>query len=240
MNVLWLSSSYKAQLGWRDACHGNVGQQVIIETQGICRSVATHETCKKYFSHTHNTHTRWFYSPGTMFHMSHLLLVLLKVTCTVPISHRSVDEFGHPTFPPSATVLAIKNIEDPFDISQTCPLIDSYDPHGIPCKLDLMSFSSLNPYPSNCCHKWTIVVHLLAFWVHLLQVVQAKKGTCFDVQMAAGVLAASTTARRTKGFLLWRHVHPFPNAPCINVQKRDLYEIFKNFYGAILGSRTAM
>ena len=37
-------------------------------------------------------------------------------------------------------------------------------------------------------HEWTILMHLLGFWVSLLQVVQAKKGTHIDMQMAASAL----------------------------------------------------
>ena len=42
-------------------------------------------------------------------------------------------------------------------------------------------FTKLNPYP-NCCHKGTVLVHLLVFGVSFLQDVQAEKGTCFDMQ----------------------------------------------------------
>ena len=87
-------------------------------------------------------------------------------------------------------------------------LIESYDLPGIPLKPDLVSFSNLNPCPSNNRHKWTILVDLLTFeWV-FLQVVQAKKGRYFDMHTAAGAGTALATARQTKKFHLWRH--PFP------------------------------
>ena len=114
------------------------------------------------------------------------------------------------------------------------PLIDSYDPPDIPLKPRLVSFSNLNPCASNRCHKWTILVHLLVFWARFLQVVQAKKGICFGMQMAPGARASSATARQTKGFLLWHYLF------CCQHSRRTSYEIFRIFYGAILGSRTAV
>ena len=43
-------------------------------------------------------------------------------------------------------------------------------------------FLTWTAYHSNRCQNWTILVHLLSFWVHFLQIVQANKGTCFDMQ----------------------------------------------------------
>ena len=111
------------------------------------------------------------------------------------------------SFPPSATVPSIENVgrPDPFHISRMHPLLDSYDPYGIPLKPNSVSFSNLNPCPSNRCQKLTILVHLLVFWVSFLQVVQARKGICLDMQMVASAHAALATAWQTKGFLLWCH-----------------------------------
>ena len=138
-------------------------------------------------------------------------------------------------FPPSATVLSTENVEDPFDISQSVPLIDSYDPTWLPSQAKL-GVTNLNRYPSHCCHKRTILVHLLAFWVHLLEVVQAKKGTCIDMQMAASTHAALTTAQHsTQNVFICDITH----SQCTSRQHSECtsYELFKNFYGAILGYR---
>ena len=52
---------------------------------------------------------------------------------------------------------------------------------GIPLKPNLVSFLTwIKPCP-NHCHKWTILVRLLVFWVTFQQVVQARKGTCSDI-----------------------------------------------------------
>ena len=66
-------------------------------------------------------------------------------------SRRSVAASGRPSFRPSATVPCIENAEDRFDISRAYPLIDSYDPAGIPLKPKLVSFSRLNPCASSRC-----------------------------------------------------------------------------------------
>ena len=123
-------------------------------------------------------------------------------------SHGSVAESGHVSFPPSAAVLFIEHVEDAVDLSWTHLLFILYYPPGIPLKPNSVSFSHSNPYPSKCCHKLTRLVHLLVFWVHFVQVVQAKKGTCFGMQMAASACAALMSAWQTKGFQLW--CHPFP------------------------------
>ena len=137
-------------------------------------------------------------------------------------SHQSVAESNHPSFPPSATqwrccphiqhytqssvfqlfVLIFSTAKGvQFGTWWMHFVIDLYDPPGIPLKPSLVSFSKLNPCPSNHCHKGTILVHLLAFWVSFLQVVPAKKGICFDRQTATGACAASL----------------IPSAPHINV-----------------------
>ena len=73
-------------------------------------------------------------------------------------------------------------------------------------------------------------MHLLAFWVSFLQVAQAKERIRFDVQTAVGVGTAFSTAWQTKDFLLCRY--PF--------RIKATNEIFKFFYGVILGSITAV
>ena len=105
----------------------------------------------------------------------YLLLISLLGSRTVS-SRRSVAELDRLSFPPLATVPPIPNVEDRCVMCQQRPLLDSYDPPGIPLKANLLSFSNMNHCPSNRCHKWTILVHLLAFWVGFLQAVQAKKG----------------------------------------------------------------
>ena len=115
----------------------------------------------------------------------------------------------------------------------------------IPLKPNLVSFPNLKPRPSNRCHNWTILVHLLAFWVSFLRVVQAKKGTCLDMQTSASILAALATTRQTKGLQSWRHaVHKGTSRR----SQRHVTSTFnarlvwnhKNFYGRILGPRTAV
>ena len=59
-------------------------------------------------------------------------------------------------------VLSIESVEDPIDMSQKCS-ISSYEPRGIPLKPNLVSFSNLNPCPSNRSHKRTILVRGLVF-----------------------------------------------------------------------------
>ena len=59
-------------------------------------------------------------------------------------------------FSPLATVPSTENAEDAFDISRTCLTT----PAGTPLKASV-SVSKLIPCPSNCCHKRTILVHLL-------------------------------------------------------------------------------
>ena len=81
------------------------------------------------------------------------------------------------------------------------------------------------------------MVHLLASWVSFLQVVQAKKGICTDVQMAGGDRAAVATAWQTKGFLLWCHLF---HHQCLRRVAYVIWKIFKIFYGVILGSRMAV
>ena len=77
---------------------------------------------------------------------------------------RSAGESGHPSFPPSATVPCDETLSTGmFGRMTNSFLIDSYDPPGIPRKPNLVSFSKLNPCPSNRCQKGTILVHLL--WV---------------------------------------------------------------------------
>ena len=61
--------------------------------------------------------------------------------------------------------------------------------------------SKLKPSPSNCCRKYTTLLHLLGVGVSFPQVVQAKKGTDLDMQTAAGVRAALTTALQAKPVL---------------------------------------
>ena len=66
-----------------------------------------------------------------------------------------------------------------------------------------MSFSKVNPCPSRRCHKRTLLVRLLVFWVSFLRVVHPKEGTWFDMaQMAAGAHVPLATARQVKGFQL--------------------------------------
>ena len=91
-------------------------------------------------------------------------------------SRRSVAEFSRLSFPPSATVPPIQNVEEQFAMCQPHPLLNLYDPPGIPLKPNLVSFLSWNLVLSNCCHKSTILLHVLAFWMSYLWVVQAKKG----------------------------------------------------------------
>ena len=69
----------------------------------------------------------------------------------------------------------------------------------------------------NRCHKWTILVHLLAFLLSFLWVVQAKRDICFCMQTTSGARAALAKARQRKGVQLWRH--PSPNARYVNVQR---------------------
>ena len=88
-----------------------------------------------------------------------------------------------------------------------CPLIDSYDLSGIPLKPNLVSFSDLNPYPSNHCHNRLLpqmnntgaFSSILSVFLHI---VQAKKGAGSDMQMAASAREALTTEWHTKGFHL--------------------------------------
>ena len=49
-----------------------------------------------------------------------------------------------------------------------------------------MSYPQLNPCPFDCFENLAM---LMVFWVSFLQVVQAMKGTCVDLQMAAGARA---------------------------------------------------
>ena len=91
------------------------------------------------------------------------------------VSHRSVVESSQPNFPASASPMHWTHWRCVWYFLNVF-LINSYGPPGIPHKPDLVSFSDLNPCPSNSCHKGTMLVHLLVFWVSFLQVVQAKKG----------------------------------------------------------------
>ena len=115
-----------------------------------------------------------------------------------PASCRSVAQCSCLSFPPSATVPPIQNVEDRFVMCQPCPLLNSHDPPGIPLKPNLVPVSNMNPCPSNRCHKWTTASVLSDFCA-------GKEGICLDMQMAAGACAALTTVRQTKGFLLWCH-----------------------------------
>ena len=96
---------------------------------------------------------------------------------------------------PPQSVSCFENAEDVFNICCTC--FSSYDQLA---PETWVSFSKLNPCPSNCCYNWTILVHLPVFWVSFLQVVQAKKGCCLDMQTAASTCVAFVTAQETKGF----------------------------------------
>ena len=101
---------------------------------------------------------------------------------------------------------------------------------------NLVSLSKPKPCPCNHCHKWTILVHVLAFWVSFLQLMQGKKGNCFDMQMAVGACAALARAQQTKNFLLWC-LSPKSH---INIQGVSRIKSSKIFYGVSLGSRTAV
>ena len=130
-----------------------------------------------------------------------------------------------------------KMSEDQLAVCHPRPLIDLYDPPGIPLKPNLVSFSNMNPCLSNQCHKWTILVHLLAFWVSFLQVVQAQKIICFDMQTAASAYAALATAQQTNGFRLWDH--PF------RMQGMSMFKVhcvwnFQDFLWPAPGSRMAV
>ena len=94
-------------------------------------------------------------------------------------------------------------------MSKTFLLIYLYDPPSVSLEPILVLFSQLSLLCfCSRCHKWTLLAHLLVFWVSFLQVVQAKKRTCFefDMQEAAGARDALGTARQR--VQLWRH--PFP------------------------------
>ena len=66
----------------------------------------------------------------------------------------------------------------------------------------------------------------------------AKKGTCFDRQMAAGACGALATARQTKGVSSARS--PLPSATHVNVQCAPCMKSKELLYGRILGPRTAV
>ena len=81
---------------------------------------------------------------------------------------------------------------------------------------------------------WCITSVLSKFSV---QVVQAKKGTCFDIQTAASARAALVTAQQTMGFSLW--CHPFRMQATSMFKVRLIWNL-PRFYGVILGSRTSV
>ena len=60
-------------------------------------------------------------------------------------------EFSCLSFPPAATVPSIQNVEDQLVMCQPCPLIDLYDPPGIPLKPNLVSFSKVKSCASDRC-----------------------------------------------------------------------------------------
>ena len=151
--------------------------------------------------------------------------------CTMESSHRS--ESGHLSLPPSATVPPTQNVEDRFAVSPLCLNRFAWCTWH-PSQAILGVISNMNPYPSNHCHYWTVLVHLLAFWVSFLQVMQAKKGICFDMQMAASAHAALVTAWQAKGFLLWCHLFHRQHS------RHALHDIFNPFCGAVLSSRMAV
>ena len=70
-----------------------------------------------------------------------------KIGWWVASSYRSAAESSHPSFPPSATVPSIENVEDRFGISQMHPLTNSYDPPR-------------HPSSQTWCHflTWTLVL----------------------------------------------------------------------------------
>ena len=125
------------------------------------------------------------------------------------------------SFPPSATVPSTENAEDWLDISRTHPLIDLYNPPGIPLKPNLVSFSKMNPCASNCCQKWTTLVHLLVSWVSFLQVTPAKKSICFDMQMAAQCPCCIGNGVADNGFSIVMSLVPH------QLSRRASYEIFE-------------
>ena len=54
-------------------------------------------------------------------------------------------------------------------------LTNSGGPPGVALELKVLSFPQLNLCPSNCCQKWTTLVHLLLFWVSFLHIVQRQR-----------------------------------------------------------------
>ena len=154
-----------------------------------------------------------------------------------PSSGRSVAESGHPSFPLSPTVSVCVHWKCWRPVWQflNIVLIDTHDPPGIPLKPNLVPFSNLNPCASNHSHKWTILLHLLAFWVHFLQAVQAKKGICYADSSQCPCCLDDSTAQRVFNC-------DITCSQCTSHQqsKHASYKIFNNFYGAILGSRTAV
>ena len=123
-------------------------------------------------------------------------------------SCRCVAGRGHRNFPPSVTFPCIENAEDTFDISWMHFFIRFVWP-GIPLKPNLWSFSKLNPWPSNCCYKWTILVHLLAFWLSFLQVVRQRKVSALICRwQLVPMLYWGQHGKQSPGFQLWHHLFP--------------------------------
>ena len=100
------------------------------------------------------------------------------MTVTSP-SRRSVAEFSSTWASlPQPQYGPVKTLKTSLSLCRPHPWINSHDPPGIPLKPNLVSFSKLKPCAPNRSHNWTILVHLLVFWVSILQVVQAKTDIC--------------------------------------------------------------
>ena len=130
----------------------------------------------------------------------------------------------------------VENVEDPFDISQMRPLIDSYDPRGIPLKPNLVSFYNLNPYPINRCHEGKILVQYTSVLSEFSAGCAGKERYLLWYADSSWCPCCCQGSTANKGF----SVVTSPISASINVQGTPCMKSSRIFCGAIPNSRTAV
>ena len=146
-----------------------------------------------------------------------------SITSTSP---RSVAESGRPSFPPSATEPCSESAVDAFGRYLMRFHIRTIHLASLSGRT-WCHFLKLNPCPSNRCHKWTILVHLLPFRVSLLLVLQAKKDLLWS---QSPVTTVNTTLQY---YIVWVYIYNYKsghsrrNDKCIGTLSYRWFSLLK-------------
>ena len=103
--------------------------------------------------------------------------------------------------PSTVAATGVKNRQSTAELENPANtfLINLYDRPGIPLKSKWVPFSKLNPCPI-CCHKWTILMHLLVFSGTFLQVVQARRHLLWHVDSSRCLCCIGDSMANKGGF----------------------------------------